>query len=146
MRRTLLLLTLFLSGGLVAVAAERTWNEGSTEVSVRAALAAEVRLVRREESAPPAVAQTCGGVGCAKPASERATEQPRRRSDRASCDEVPPRTYVNSRGQTVRSPCWAPPGQPAPRGATARCRDGAYSFSRTRQGSCSGHRGVEDWL
>jgi hypothetical protein len=31
-------------------------------------------------------------------------------------------------------------------GATARCNDGTYSFSQHRQGTCSGHRGVAQWL
>lgn len=52
-------------------------------------------------------------------------------------------TYVNSKGQTVSRPenCLA-----APRGATAQCRDGTYSFSQTRRGTCSHHGGVVKWL
>jgi hypothetical protein len=34
----------------------------------------------------------------------------------------------------------------APRGATARCRDGTYSYSATRRGTCSRHGGVASWL
>lgn len=30
--------------------------------------------------------------------------------------------------------------------ATARCRDGAFNYSQTRRGSCSGHGGVAEWL
>lgn len=37
-------------------------------------------------------------------------------------------------------------GQKAPAGATARCRDGTYSFSQHRRGTCSHHRGVAEWL
>jgi len=33
-----------------------------------------------------------------------------------------------------------------PTGATARCRDGMYSFSRHRSGTCSHHGGVATWL
>jgi hypothetical protein len=52
-------------------------------------------------------------------------------------------TYVNSKGQTVQRPenCSAPP-----QGATAHCRDGTYSFSRSRRGTCSHHGGVGKWL
>jgi resuscitation-promoting factor RpfB len=52
-------------------------------------------------------------------------------------------TYVNSKGQTVKSPetCSA-----APQGATAQCRDGTYSFSGSRRGTCSHHGGVAKWL
>jgi uncharacterized protein DUF3761 len=39
------------------------------------------------------------------------------------------------------------PQQPSvPAGATARCRDGTYSFSRHRSGTCSHHGGVAAWL
>jgi hypothetical protein len=34
----------------------------------------------------------------------------------------------------------------APPGATARCRDGTFSFSQHHQGTCSHHRGVATWL
>lgn len=33
-----------------------------------------------------------------------------------------------------------------PAGATAQCRDGTYSHSRTHQGACSHHGGVAKWL
>ena len=33
-----------------------------------------------------------------------------------------------------------------PAGATAQCRDGSYSFSRTHSGTCSHHGGVGRWL
>jgi hypothetical protein len=52
-------------------------------------------------------------------------------------------TYTNSQGQTVKRPenCSA-----APQGATAQCRDGTYSFSQSRRGTCSHHGGVAKWL
>lgn len=31
-------------------------------------------------------------------------------------------------------------------GATAQCRDGSYSFSQHRRGTCSHHGGVAKWL
>jgi len=37
-------------------------------------------------------------------------------------------------------------GGAAPPGATARCRDGTYSFSTHRSGTCSHHGGVAAWL
>jgi uncharacterized protein YraI len=57
----------------------------------------------------------------------------------------PGRSYVNSKGERVQSPTRTADGQP-PAGATAQCRDGAYSFSRSRRGTCSGHGGVARWL
>jgi hypothetical protein len=52
-------------------------------------------------------------------------------------------TYVNSKGETVKRPenCSA-----APQGATAQCRDGSYSFSQSRRGTCSHHGGVAKWF
>jgi uncharacterized protein DUF3761 len=51
--------------------------------------------------------------------------------------------YRNSRGNCVRRPVRA--NRP-PAGATARCRDGTYSFSQSRRGTCSYHGGVARWL
>ncbi|MGO4614781.1 DUF3761 domain-containing protein [Nocardia sp. 2YAB30] len=34
----------------------------------------------------------------------------------------------------------------APDGATAQCKDGTYSFSRHRAGTCSHHGGLARWL
>lgn len=51
--------------------------------------------------------------------------------------------YTNSQGNTVQSPTYY---NSAPAGATAQCRDGTYSFSQSRRGTCSHHGGVEQWL
>jgi len=55
------------------------------------------------------------------------------------------RGYINSDGQWVQSPTRTADGV-APAGATAHCRDGTYSFSEHRQGTCSHHGGVAQWL
>ena len=55
------------------------------------------------------------------------------------------RGYINSRGEWVPSPQRTPDGK-VPAGATAQCRDGTYSFSRSRRGTCSWHGGVAKWL
>ena len=39
-----------------------------------------------------------------------------------------------------------PAGETPPVGATAKCRDGTYSFSQFRRGTCSHHGGVAQWL
>lgn len=51
--------------------------------------------------------------------------------------------YKNSSGERVQSPTYY---DSAPEGATALCRDGTYSFSRSRRGTCSHHGGVARWL
>lgn len=55
------------------------------------------------------------------------------------------RGYVNSRGEWIPSPTRTSDGQP-PSGASAQCRDGTFSFSRSRSGTCSHHGGVARWL
>lgn len=52
-------------------------------------------------------------------------------------------SYVNSSGDTVCSPSYSPS---TPSGATAKCRDGTYSYSQHHSGTCSYHGGVAQWL
>lgn len=50
---------------------------------------------------------------------------------------------------TKKAPKKPKPGKvkPAhPQGASAICRDGTYSYSRNRRGTCSHHGGVATWL
>lgn len=53
--------------------------------------------------------------------------------------------YTNSDGNTVHSPAYATVNA-VPAGATAQCKDGTYSFSQHRSGTCSHHGGVAEWL
>ena len=52
------------------------------------------------------------------------------------------RTYTNTYGNTVQSPTHY---DSRPSGASAQCRDGSYSFSQSRRGTCSHHGGVAEW-
>ena len=52
-------------------------------------------------------------------------------------------SYTNVDGERVSSPVFS---KSAPAGASAQCRDGSYSFSRHRRGTCSHHGGVARWL
>lgn len=72
--------------------------------------------------------------------ADRPKAQPRQsRSATLSNDNY----YTNSDGNTVHSPAYS---DSVPIGATAQCNDGTYSFSQHRQGTCSHHGGVEQWL
>lgn len=51
--------------------------------------------------------------------------------------------YTNSAGNEVHSPAYS---NTVPAGASAQCRDGTYSFSQSRRGTCSHHGGVSRWL
>lgn len=53
--------------------------------------------------------------------------------------------YRDKAGQEVHSPTKSIGGK-VPAGACAKCRDGSYSFSKSRRGTCSGHGGVSAWL
>ncbi|RKH76600.1 DUF3761 domain-containing protein, partial [Corallococcus praedator] len=50
--------------------------------------------------------------------------------------------YTAKSGDRVRRPMLAPS---APAGASAKCRDGSWSFSESRRGTCSWHGGVARW-
>ncbi|MCU4531346.1 DUF3761 domain-containing protein [Acinetobacter sp. P1(2023)] len=53
------------------------------------------------------------------------------------------RGYKNVDGKYISSP---KKSKTQPAGATAQCRDGTWSFSQNRRGTCSGHGGVAAWL
>jgi uncharacterized protein YgiM (DUF1202 family) len=57
--------------------------------------------------------------------------------------QEPIKHYKNKQGNIVQSPTKY---NTAPIGATAKCRDGSYSFSQTKRGTCSHHGGVEYWI
>lgn len=47
---------------------------------------------------------------------------------------------------TTKSAPTAATGNTDPTGATAKCKDGTYSKSQHRSGTCSSHGGVAEWL
>jgi len=51
--------------------------------------------------------------------------------------------YTAASGHRVHRPVMA---SHAPRGASAHCSDGSYSFSESRRGTCSHHGGVASWM
>src|SRR6185437_5218399 len=51
--------------------------------------------------------------------------------------------YTNRSGHRVHTPVQA---RSTPAAATARCRDGSYSFSEHHSGTCSHHGGVSTWF
>jgi hypothetical protein len=59
--------------------------------------------------------------------------------------DCPPGDYMNSTGNCVEDPSAPPAGGGIPSGATALCRDGDFSYSQHRSGTCSGHGGVQVW-
>ena len=55
--------------------------------------------------------------------------------------DCPDGTYINAAGNEV---CRPYASSTPPPGATARCRNGEYSFSQTPRGTCSGNGGVAE--
>jgi len=53
--------------------------------------------------------------------------------------------YTDKKGQSTHSPAKTVDDS-IPNGASAKCRDGTYSFSRNHRGTCSHHGGVGQWL
>ncbi|MBA3241985.1 MAG: DUF3761 domain-containing protein [Acidobacteria bacterium] len=68
---------------------------------------------------------------------------PRKTRKTTSGKKRKPGSYTNVDGERVRRPTAS---SSAPDGASAQCRDGTYSFSRHRRGTCSHHGGVARWL
>lgn len=86
-------------------------------------------------STPPATEQSASGSGSLPPATLRQAS--------ATTTYSGEDTYINSFGEEVPRPRKS---SSIPDGASARCRDGTYSFSRSRRGTCSHHGGVAEWL
>ena len=56
--------------------------------------------------------------------------------------DIPHTDYINRSGEAVPLPVYI---DERPQNATAQCRNGAYSFSRSRSGTCSKEGGVAEW-
>ena len=56
--------------------------------------------------------------------------------------DVPHTDYTTRSGEAVPLPVYM---DERPQNATAQCRNGAYSFSRSRSGTCSKEGGVAEW-
>jgi len=152
-RRTSLVLLLVFAATRAPARAQDTLSTSDTVAYATAVLSVRVQplasagVIVRVPVGTPLRLYSCRAGWCRVAAGARtgyaleeylATQPPR-----ASQPEG--RGYINSRGQRVPSPTRTPNDSP-PSGATARCRDGTYSFSRSRSGTCSHHGGVAQWL
>lgn len=112
--------------------------DNSTPASVKNYAPTTAQEERVAPLSAPAKIQTQQPVLVIPPVQEDASPTPTK--------EVPlsnDNTYINSRGNEVHSPAYAPS---VPEGASAICGDGTYSFSQSRRGTCSHHGGVAEWL
>ncbi|WP_329055568.1 DUF3761 domain-containing protein [Amycolatopsis sp. NBC_01488] len=91
----------------------------------------EAPVVTTEQAVAPAPKTTAAKPKAAPKTTAQAAPKP------AECGAD---YYVNSSGNCVHRP------SDNPSGATALCKDGTYSYSQHRSGTCSGHGGVRTWL
>jgi len=119
----------------------------TTIVTVRAKPFTNAPSLGRVDAAAPVRLYTCSDGWCSIASGRLAGYIAKNQLSRQPTPVVqrPGPGYVNSRGEWVPSPTRTPNDSPPP-GASARCRDGTYSFSRSRRGTCSHHGGVADWL
>ncbi|MEV8611910.1 DUF3761 domain-containing protein [Amycolatopsis sp. NPDC051373] len=103
-----------------------TTSETPTSASVPTSVAPETTT--SQVAAPKTTAK-------AKTTPKTTAAPPKTNSAACSADY-----YRNSSGVCVHRP------SSNPAGATAKCKDGSYSYSQHRSGTCSGHGGVLTWI
>ncbi|WP_308817982.1 DUF3761 domain-containing protein [Pseudonocardia alni] len=109
--------------------------------TTRAPVSAPETHLRTAPAAPETASARPQALASA-PTPRATTAKPAPAARPSACDTDT--HYVNSAGNCVPRP--ARSGGDAPAGATAKCRDGTYSFSQSRSGTCSRHGGVATWL
>src|SRR5712691_6326864 len=142
------LLAVCLSASALAAQAQlaNTTAYTTAAVSVRARPDARAKSVARLAAESPVHVSACGNGWCQIAVNGIAGYLPR-----LSLSQEPNGSfkqgsgYTNAKGNRVRSPTRTADNEP-PAGATAQCRDGTFSFSQSRRGTCSHHGGVAKWL
>ena len=113
------------------------WIHGNTIALLQTAETAAASTTSAQRSRTVSTPQTSRTVGTT-------SETPRTKS--VATADTPARSssrsYVNVDGIRVQSPTFS---DTKPADASARCRDGSYSFSLNRRGTCSHHGGVAEW-
>lgn len=102
------------------------------------ALAAPIAHAQRPPDPAPALRHQL-----VEPGEHNQDTHPRAEPDDAQL--LSHRYYTTKDGRSVHSPSKTK-GDVAPAGASAKCRDGTWSFSQSRRGTCSHHGGVGSWL
>jgi hypothetical protein len=87
---------------------------------------------------------TCSGHGGIQKATKAKAATPAATPAPAAAP-APSKTMAKSATASKSAPT-ATAGNTDPTGATAKCKDGTYSKSAHRSGTCSSHGGVAEWL
>lgn len=125
-----------------AAATRRQAGKGEKKEDKKSDEAVEDGLKDRDEdsSSSSSSSSSKSSTPSSRPAPRQSSPASTAGAGETSSDDY----YTNSRGERVRRPTRSETGPPA--GASAQCRDGTYSFSRSRRGTCSHHGGVARWL
>ena len=142
------LLAVCLSASALAAQAQlaNTTAYTTAAVTVRARPDARAKSVARLAAESPVQVSACDNGWCQIAVNGIAGYLPRLSlSEQPNGSFTQGHGYTNSQGNRVQSPTRTPDNQP-PAGASAQCRDGTFSFSQSRRGTCSHHGGVAKWL
>ncbi|MBB4688634.1 DUF3761 domain-containing protein [Amycolatopsis jiangsuensis] len=124
------------SGPPVTSVSSPPTTESSLPESSVVSTAPTTVVVPTTTAAKPTASKTAPKTTAAKPKAAPKTTAAKKKST-AQCGAD---YYRNSSGACVHRP------SSNPSGATAKCKDGSYSYSQHRSGTCSGHGGVKQWL
>ena|SRR5450631_1851612 len=118
-----------------ASGATTTCKDGTTTTSTGKGTCSGHGGIQKPTKAKPATAATTAPAPAAAAPAAAATPAP----------ATPAATAAKSSTATKSAPT-ATAGNTDPTGATAKCKDGTYSKSAHRSGTCSSHGGVAEWL
>jgi hypothetical protein len=118
---------------MAADPAPTTCKDGTTTTSTGKGTGSGHGGIQKAATAKPATA------AAPAPAAAPAAAAP------ASATPAPAATAAKTSTAAKSAPT-ATAGNTDPTGATAKCKDGTYSKSAHRSGTCSSHGGVAEWL
>lgn len=140
MRSVLSVLAALLASSTLALSGVTTTN-----VNVRAQPSATSATLATLNSGTRVNVASCGVTWCTLTAPSRGYIAKAYVAFPGATPTTPthPGTYTNVDGVRVQRPTFS---ATVPAGASAQCRDGSYSFSLNRRGTCSRHGGVARWF
>jgi hypothetical protein len=130
---TLMVFTLGVSARAADSSAPTTCKDGTTSTATgRGACSGHGGVQKASKSKPAADATAAAPAKAAAPATAAAPA--------AAAPAQPKSSTASKAAPTAKA------GNTDPTGATAKCKDGTYSKSKHRAGTCSSHGGVAEWL
>ena len=118
------------------------------EKAPKAPKAPKAEKMTKAEAAPAAAAKPAPAPKAKAESKPMAAAKPEPKAMATAAAPAKPKPMA-----TAAKPAAASVGAPtqarnpnSPVGATARCKDGTYSQSKSRSGTCAGHGGVGNWI